>query len=271
MSDASANSPALPPSQTEGWLEGPLPPREGWTTRKFIFLICFVFVFHVALVVLFGTKKQSIPRPVGNIPHLQLADGGNELIALGDPTLFARPNLHDVVTEYWRHVTPPTPPNFNWTEDPRYLLPAPVNFGATFEGFIQSTKPGEYPLNFKSEPKLVIPPAPADNSLPLATTMRISGDLVHRRLLSTIELPALPRNDVVAPSTIQALVDQAGNVASAVVLKSAMDNTRDTDADQAAAQLVRNLRFAPAPALMFGQITIVWHTVPTNAVPATTP
>ncbi len=79
--------------------------------------------------------------------------------------------------------------------------------------------------------------------------------------------PPLPRNDVLAPSTVQLLVDTAGNVASAVVPEPNADH--DYDADQLALQLVRNLRFAPAPRLMFGEITFTWHTVPTNAVPLT--
>jgi hypothetical protein len=40
-------------------------------------------------------------------------------------------------------------------------------------------------------------------------------------------------------------------------------------ADQLALQLARQLRFAPAPQLMFGRIIFNWHTVPvtTNNVP----
>jgi hypothetical protein len=33
-------------------------------------------------------------------------------------------------------------------------------------------------------------------------------------------------------------------------------------ADQRALQLARDLRFAPASRLMFGEITFTWHTVP---------
>ena len=71
-------------------------------------------------------------------------------------------------------------------------------------------------------------------------------------------LPSLPRNDVIGPSTVQVLVDTAGNLASAVVVAP----NADAEADQLALQLVRNLRFAPAPRLTFGEITFTWHTVP---------
>jgi TonB family protein len=57
---------------------------------------------------------------------------------------------------------------------------------------------------------------------------------------------------------VQALVDTAGNVASAVVVEP----NAAPEADQLALQLVRNLRFAPAAHLTFGEITFTWHTVP---------
>ena len=66
---------------------------------------------------------------------------------------------------------------------------------------------------------------------------------------------------MIAPSKVQALVNTDGNVASAVLLES----SSLADADQRALQLVRNLRFAPASRLMFGEIIFTWHTVPTNA------
>jgi hypothetical protein len=264
MSDASADSPALPVSASQT-------PGEGWTQRKFFFTLAFVLAFHVALIVLFGTKKQIVPRLVTNVPQFQLADSANELIALGDPTLFARPNAHDVVTHFWRRAPVVAQPNFNWTENPRYLPPAPEDFGAAFREFVQKSQSAEFPLNFKPRPNLMIPAVPFGNAMPQATTMRISGELADRRLLSAVELPSLPRNDVVAPSTVQALVDTAGNVFSPVVLKPDTDNTADNDADQHALQLARNLRFAPAPRVTFGEITFIWHTVPVNTVQTNAP
>jgi outer membrane biosynthesis protein TonB len=68
---------------------------------------------------------------------------------------------------------------------------------------------------------------------------------------------------VIAPSKVQALVDTAGNV-SPVLLES----SANAAADQIALQLARNLRFAPAPRLMFGEIIFTWHTVPVTATNA---
>jgi TonB family protein len=249
------------PDQGGSWLAGPKPPGAGWTQNKFVFLITFVFALHVALIFILGGKKPIVPRTVTNVPRLQLADNAGELIALDDPTLFARPNAHDFVTAFWQRPQIVAPPNFDWTEAPRYLPPPAEKLGASFREFMQSNRPPERALNFKPEPRMSEAVVNFDSALPPATTLQISGELARRRQLNPVELPSIPVNDVIPPSKVQALVDPAGNIASAVLLESSANN----DADQLALKLVRNLRFAPAPRLMFGEIIFNWHTVPTNA------
>ena len=290
MSDSPADAPALAPqTETGGWPAGSKPPGEGWTRNKFIFLVAVAFALHVALIFIFGTKKQIVPRAVTRVPHLRLADTANELIALRDPTLFARPNAHDFVTAFWRRTPAIRQPLFNWTEAPRFLLPAPEQFGAAFREFMKTNPPPETPSDFKPEPELIKPVVAFDAAMPQKTTMQISGKLAQRRLLGQIEfttnddtititgytparggaiipaitggLPAIPVNDVIEPSKVQALVDPSGTVASVVLLRACGLEL----ADSSALALARNLRFAPAPRLMFGEITFNWHTVPTNA------
>ena len=220
---------------------------------------------------------------------MRLADNASELIALGDPTLFARPNAHDFVTTFWRRTPAIRLPLFNWTEAPRFLPPAPEQFGAAFREFMKTNPPPETPADFKPEPELIKPVMAFDTALPQKTTMQISGELAQRRLLGQIEfttnngtiaitsytpvrgeatipaftdvLPAIPVNDVIEPSKVQALVVPSGAVFSVVLLQASGLEL----ADATALALVRNLRFAPAPRLMFGEITFNWHTVPTNA------
>jgi hypothetical protein len=289
MSNAPADSPAGPPPSgdnwlaepkrpgetwlaespppAEDWLAGPKPPSEGWTKKKFFLVLAFVLVLHVALIFLFGTKKQIVPRAVTNVPHLQLPDKPNELTALSDPTLFVRPNAHDLVTIFWRHIPAVTQPNFTWTEDPRYLPPAQEDFGIALRKYENKNDAAEFPLNFKPEPKSIAPPVAYFAPVPQVTTMQISGELAQRRLLNTIELPSPQYNDVIDRSKVQVLVDTAGNVFSPVLLESCGVG----EIDQRALQLARYLRFAPAPQLTFGEITFTWHTVPTNTIPATVP
>lgn len=259
MSDLPADSPALGPPATERWLPGPKPPDEGWTRKKFMVVLAFVLACHLALVFLFGTRKQMVARALTNVPRLQLVDNANEFIALGDPTLFARPNAHDLVTAFWRQIPASTQPDFDWPAPPGYLTNTPGDLGGLFRDYVQNSRPPEFPLNFKPEPKTFPPEAAGTGAAP-QTTWQISGDLAQRPLVQSLAaaLPPLPRGDVIAPSAVQVLVDTAGNVASAVVLEPNADH----EADQLALQLVRNLRFAPAPRLTFGEITFTWHTVP---------
>jgi TonB family protein len=250
---------AAAPPGSERWLPGPKPPDEGWTPKKFTLVLLFVLAFHVALVCLLGTRRQILPRAATNVPRLQLANNANEFIALGDPTLFARPNAHDLVTAYWRQLPASTRPNFDWPAPPGFLTNASANLGTMFRDFIQNSRPSELPLHFKPEPQSTLPDVAGNGATP-QTTRQIAGELAYRPLVGpkAAVLPSLPRNDVLGPSTVLVLVDAAGNVASAVVVEP---NTAP-EADQLALQLVRNLRFAPAPHLTFGEISFTWHTVP---------
>ncbi|MGA2245257.1 MAG: TonB family protein [Verrucomicrobiota bacterium] len=249
MSHPTSDSAALPP------------PDERWTNRRFVLVLLLVVATHAALVFLFGTKKQIVPVPAGGAPHFQLVDNANELVALSNPTLFARPNPHDFVSAFWRAQAVVPQPSFDWSELPHFLDPGPGSFGSVFHEFVENSRPAEFPLEFKPEPILTVPDLVFDNPVPPATTMIISDELAPRRLLDPITPPSWPRNDVIEPSIIQVLVDAAGNVYSTVVLKT----SKDPDADQEALQLVRGLRFAPAPQPTIGAITFYWHTVPTNA------
>jgi hypothetical protein len=75
---------------------------------------------------------------------------------------------------------------------------------------------------------------------------------------------------------VQLLVNEAGDVVSAVLLPpdSGYAATDQYDqADQRALELARAARFAPAPRLTMGRMIFNWHTVPppaTNA-PAASP
>lgn len=266
----SENWPAGPNPPGESWSAKPKPSGEGWSRQKFFFILLFVLAFHLALIVLFGTKKTIAPRSVTDVPHLALASSANEMVVLSDPTLFARPNARDIVSAYWRREPEVPQPNFDWTAPSGYLAPAVENFGAVFRDFMRHSQPPEFILNLKPEPTPTQPNVDY-NPVPQSTIMQISGDLSGRRLLTTPDLPSPSRNEILGATRIRALVDHSGNVFSSVVIKSGDFNNADNAADQLALQIVRDLRFAPAPDQTLGEITFIWHTVPTNAVPAVKP
>jgi hypothetical protein len=275
MSDAHADSPVLGLARSNPAAPEAPPGREpsgaGWSLNRWLVLIALVFAVHVALLFVFGARKQVVSRAVAVAPTLRLADSSDEPLALNNPTLFALPCSGDFVTAAWSQPPVVTQPSFRWMEPPRWLPLSAGELMVAFNQFLQTNRFAGFELRLKpavrpGAPTRIIEPALAQNS-----TMRIEGDLTQRRLLTTMDLPSWPYADVIAPSKVQMLVDEAGDVASVTLLPS--DNSWEAlshcdAADQRALELARAARFAPATRLTIGQMIFTWRTVPP---PATNP
>jgi TonB family protein len=238
----------------------------GWTRKRWLAVIALIFVAHVGFIFSFGGRSHIIPRPVTNVPAWQLADSLDELTALENPTLFALPNPRDFASAVWLQMPGVTPPSFRWREPSHWLPLAAGNLGATFHRFMQTNYFATYPLRFKPPPKFSEPPLPASPGPSQNSTLRVAGELSKRQLLDPIKPPALPYDDVLAPTIVQTRVDKNGRVVSVVLLTSSGLDT----ADQLALKLARAARFAPAPRLTLGQLIFDWQTIPANA-PAASP
>lgn len=255
MNEAAANPPALE-------LAGPKH-GEGWTLKRWLAVIALVFVAHVALIVLFGEKKEIVPRAVTNVPTLKLADNSDELLALNDPTLFALPHQRDFASAVWLKMAAVKQPSFRWTEPPRWLPLSADGLGAAFGQFMQTNFFASHPPDFRPVPELSTPTLPVEPSLAQNSTMQIEGELAQRQLPTQISLPNWPYADVLVPCVVQVLVDTAGNVVSTVLLTPSGYDA----ADQSALEIARALRFTPLSHLTFGRIIFNWHTVPPAASP----
>ena len=265
MNPASANLPVLDPAT-------PSPESEGWSRKKMLGLIALAMAAHVALIFVFGTKKQIIPRAVTEVPRLQLAIRADELLELDNPALFALPNPRDFAAAIWQQAPTNRTPSFRWQAAPGELaLPDAENLGATFAGFMQTNAFGNFQPDFKPAPPFAELVRQIETLLPQQTTLQISGALAGRPLVAQPALPSLDWNDIIAPSRVQVLVDPAGNVISAVLLPPDSDVEaagRAAKGDTNAVELARRLKFAPAAELAFGEIIFHWHTTPladTNA------
>ncbi|MGA3283447.1 MAG: hypothetical protein ABSD57_03170 [Verrucomicrobiota bacterium] len=269
MSDLRADSPAL-------GLAGPKPPGERWPLSRWLMLIALVCAAHVGLLFMFGARKQIVPRTATDVPTLKLAGSSGELLALNDPTLFALPHPGDFVTAMWSWAPVVEPPSFPWTEPPRWLPLSADRLMTVFNRFMQTNQFAGFALQLKPPVRLSTPAQSIEPTLAQVSTLRVEGDLMQRRLLTPMYLPSWPYADVIAPSKVQLLVNEAGNVVSAIVLPS--DNSLEAlshydVADQGALELARAARFAPAPRLTIGQMIFTWHTVPPPATnsPAASP
>jgi hypothetical protein len=253
MNEAPANSPALEIAEPE---------PERWSRPRWLAVIALVFATQVALIFLFGEKKEAAAREATNVPVLALADKADELLALNDPTLFALPQQRDFASATFLKLTPAKQPSFRWTEPPRWLPLAADNLGAAFGRFMQTNLFSRQPPDFKPATELSTPTLPPESAPAQNSTMKIEGGLAARQLPAEISLTNWPYADVLAPCVVQVLVDAAGNV-SPVLLESSGYN----QADNEALELARTLRFAPSSSATFGRIIFNWHTVPPTASP----
>jgi len=274
MNGAHADPPAPeiagPKPTGEGW---PAEPKrsEGWSRRRWLTLIAFVFAAQVGFIFALGERHFAPPRAVANVPALKLADDSDELIALDDPTLFALPHMNDFASAVWQQTPVEPQPSFRWTEPPGELPLAAENLGAVFDRFMQTNQFAQSPPDFKppaklSELVLPLPPVFAD-----ASTLQIEGDLAQRKLPAPENLSSWPYSDLIAPSKVQVLVDAAGVVVSAVLFPP--DNRAGAaaqydPADRRALELARATRFAPSSRLTVGQMIFNWRTVPPPATNA---
>jgi hypothetical protein len=253
------------------------PPGEGsWTRSRWVTLVVLVFAAHVLLLFVFGGRKQIVPRAVTNVPTLNLADDSSEWLALNDPTLFALPHQKDFASAIWLPAPAVNPPSFRWTEPPRWLTLPADELGLAFNQFMQTNRFASFEPQLKPPVKLSAPGLPAESALAQTSTLQIQDDLAQRRLLDQMILPSWPYANVIAPSKVQLLVNEAGDVVSAVLLPpgsgyAAADQY--DQADQRALELARTARFAPSSSLTVGRMIFNWHTAPpadTNS-PAATP
>jgi len=272
MNGTHAGSPAPgfagPKPTGESW---PVEPKrsEDWSRRRWLTLIALVFAVQLAVIFEFGEKRFPPPRAVVNVPQLTLADNSGELLALEDPTLFVLPHANDFASAVWRQTFVPPQPSFRWPEPPGELLsPAGEILGAVFIRFMQTNPFAQFSPDFKppaklSEPVLPLPPVFAN-----ASTLQIEGDLAQRQLLNPVSLTNWPYADVIAPSKVQVLVNEAGVVVSAVLFPP--DNRAGAaaqyePADRRALKLALAARFAPSSRLTVGQMIFNWRTVPPPA------
>jgi hypothetical protein len=244
------------------------PSGKGWPLSRWLILIGLVFAVHVGLLYMFGARKPIVARAVADAPALKLADSSDEFLALNDPTLFALPHRGDFVTAIGSQVPATTRPSFRWTEAPRWLPVSAGQLMTVFSRFMETNPVTGLRLQLKPPVRLSTPSQPIEPALAQASTMRMEGELTQRRLLTPMTLPSWPYANVIAPSKVQLLVNEAGSVIAANILPS--DNNlealnRYDEADKRALELARAARFTPAPRLTIGRMIFTWHTVPLPA------
>src|SRR5208282_827137 len=152
---------------------------------------------------------------VENVPALRLAAPTDELMALNDPTLFARPQREDLLAVSGLNLPEVKPSSFGRTQPPRWLPFSGDGLGADFGRFLSTNfVVSSAPLDFKPEPELSTPRPVLAPALGESSTLEIEGELAKRQLPNDLTLTSWPFPDILAPCVVQVLVDSAGNVIS---------------------------------------------------------
>jgi hypothetical protein len=239
-----------------------------WTRGRWLTLIALVFTAHVALIFVFGGRKPVVPRAVTNVPTLTLVNHSSEWLALNDPTLFVLPHPMDFASAFQGQMSALKQPPFHWTEPSGALELSADELGLAFNQFMQTNHFASFELQLKPPLKFSTPGLPVEPALAQNSTWRVEGELAQRLLPSSINLTNWPYSGVIAPSTVQVLVDAAGNVVSTVLLPPDGGFTAADQydkADQRALELARAIRFTPSSRLTIGRMIFNWHTVPMPA------
>jgi hypothetical protein len=251
-----------------------------WSGRRWFLVIGLVFAGQVGLIFLLGEHSPVPARTRGPMPGFRLASpAAAELLALGDPTLFALPHPQGFSGKAWLHGFSQKLPSFDWSEEPRWLpLPA-SRLGQTFKQFMETNEAGSDRALSVAESELMVPDISSESVLREESTLRLGGALAQRQPISPPQLKAWRHEDVLTNTVVHVVVDGRGQTISSVLLPP---GSGSREADQYALEQARAARFEsiepsgprsppnPTPQLTSGEMIFQWHTLPmpaTNAPP----
>jgi hypothetical protein len=255
-------------------IEALVEPR-AWPKRRLWLTVAFLMLLQVGLI--FWLRERPAVHPPVPIAGLQLLLPSEQAVAwpwLSNPTLFALPNQAGFSGAAWMNF-PQLEYHFpEWTNAPRLLAQPVARLGETFKEYSHTNAAGGFEVVKRMQPDFN---ELGDYSFlelaPTQSTVRVTGDLANRPLLSAFKLDSWPASEILANTEVQISVAQDGRVFSAVLLTHASPN-----ADAFALNLAKTARFQPAKAkesflsaanLSWGKLVFQWHTIPLAATNST--
>lgn len=258
---------------------------ESWSPRRWGVIIGGVFCAQVGLILWLSDRRPSPPPPLRNVPHMQVAGQvSQEWVELTDPTLFALPHVHGFSGPAWLEFPHVGLPRTEWTEAVDAVPLATRSADLSLSTYMRTNLFPSAELSAKPVPAMTMPPQPPLLELPTQSTLRLTGGLAARQLLTPLRLPPQPPRtnngelDILTNSVVQVLVDAEGKPISIALLGS----SGSPEADHFALEQSRAARFAPAREaqegvslagasgplvrLSLGQIVFEWYTLPSASV-----
>jgi TonB family protein len=243
-----------------------------WTGRRFWGLAGILCLAQAGLILLFGARDRANSHlaSISNhyfrlMPAPLNADQLTRTFFAIDPTVFPLPNPHGFSERAWlrapmNHFEVPSE-----MESPAWLALNSARLGTDFPPVSRDKTMLATTLTDDSGPEmepwpLLLPPEQFRSQ----SLFELQGELGEREISPAVELPLETNAQLLSNSVVQIAVDSAGQVVAARLL----GRSGSTDADKAALDQARGLRFRPAasPAAVWGDAVFEWQTVePTNA------
>jgi hypothetical protein len=257
----------------------PVEPQR-WPFRRWLIGFVLVLAVQAALFFSLGNFSPTTPLKPNAAPSVRLRENTSDRLFLDDPTLFALPHQEGFSGDAWLRIPPLEFHPMDWSEPPRPLPLSVAQLGAEFENFVQTHRFASFEITVKPQPDLTMPEIPPVTPLSTPSTLRIEGGLARRRLLSPLELPPQPSNDLLTNSVVQLMVDALGNPISEVLLSPGSGSQKE--ADQRALELAKSARFEPIEiagpgrkknpdtAVTLGTMVFEWQTIPMPSTNTTT-
>jgi TonB family protein len=272
------SEPAGPPTGPAQPLPIPVAPAS-WPRRRWGWTIALAFAGQAALIFWLGERGPVAPHPPVQAPLVHVAGPAlDALLAIDDPTLFARPHRRGFSAPAWLDavLVPPRPPD--WSEAPAWLALPASQLGASPDRLANANPLGAPRLLPGFEPEVAIPEPILPALLPAQSGLRLRDELAGRALLTPLDLPLWQHADVLTNTVVQVVVDARGWPRSVTLLSGSGLKQAD---DYAVAQ-ARAARFEPARApgqdespltnpvagLAWGTLVFEWHTDPLPATNA---
>lgn len=243
----------------------------GWQTRRFVLVASFVFVLQLLLVGVLSAWRAAFPteNAISPTPALVWSPASDPLFSeMPDAAALAVVNRRCFSGPLWIGCA-----GLRLMAGFTAEGPLAIDGVSSIKPLFPRTQPGQpSPAEFGLPtlvPRAASPLTAPGTLLADASVLRVDGGVRSRRVVQSGALPSWTNIEILAPTTVQIVVDRNGGVLSATLQPP---GSGLTPADQLALQRARSLRFEPATgqagSLQWGTLEFVWRTVAGAAMAA---
>jgi hypothetical protein len=230
-------------------------------------MILIVAAIQIVVVYLLGDRDNIVPRRASSASAFTLLSNPStgsavgELVQLGDPTLFALPDVRGFSGRAWLVPPPLTRSESTWSEPDGWLTQSVVELGTELEDFGRRNRLRYRIFDEKPPPllsRVMAPPVP----FPDRSSVRVEAS-GNRVLLALPDVPSITNSDVLSDTVVQVGITPTGLALTSVVL----EGSGSTWADDLALNAAQQVRFKPLAvrdplAMTWAILSFRWHTVP---------